>query len=184
MRYFAALLLLFAFSFTLPACAQKATPTSQTKQKGKAKKASKKAAAPATQASTVQGKQDAEPVLTFERTPCFGTCPAYKMQVYADGRVAYEGRRAVPVMGTKELKMAPAALADLLRMAKEAHFEQFQERYSKNTSDLPSTVIGIRQPNGQLKTVVVEEGAPDNVQNLFNRFANQFDALAELRADK
>ena len=170
MRYLSLLLLLSFFSFTVPACAQKATS-----QKTKAKKVSKKAGA-----TKATPKTEAGPVLTFERTPCFGTCPAYSMKVFADGRVAYEGRRAVPTMGQKELKLSASAVADMLRQAQEAHFDQFQDRYSRNTTDLPSTIVGIRQANGQMKTVVVEEGAPENVKELFTYFGNQFDALAEL----
>ena len=175
MRYITVLLLLFALGFALPACAQKSAT-----HKVKVKKLSKKEAAREASRQSQQAKSETGPVLTFERTPCFGTCPGYIMQVYADGRVAYEGRRAVPLMGKQDLKMPAATVADLLRMAKEAHFEQFQNRYSQNTSDLPSTIVAVRQPNGQLKTVVVEEGAPDNVRALFAHFGQQFDALAQL----
>ena len=172
MRLLSVLLLLFAFGCTLPACAQKTTV-----QKVKIKKASKKAvAAKAVAKPTVA----VGPVLTFERTPCFGPCPAYAMQVYADGRVAYEGRRAVPMMGTKELTMPVSTLSELLKMTKEAHFEQFDKRYSRNTSDLPSTIIGVRQPNGQLKTVVIEEGAPETLNLLVAALTTKFDALAQL----
>ena len=171
LRYIPILLLLSFFSFPLPVCAQKATP-----QHTKTKKTSKKAATTPTGTKA----KTAAPVLTFERTPCFGTCPAYSMSVFADGRVAYEGRRAVPLMGVKELRLPAAAVADMLRQAKEAHFEKFQDRYSQNTTDLPSTIIGVRQANGQLKTVVVEEGVPDNVKALVTYFSNQFDALAQL----
>lgn len=172
MRYLSLLLLLSFFSFAFPACAQRATP-----QKTKTKKVGKKAVAPK---PATKAQAEAGPVLTFERTPCFGTCPAYSMQVFADGRVAYEGRRGVPMVGTKELKLPASAVADLLRQAKDAHFEQFQDRYSQNTTDLPSTIISVQQANGQLKTVVLEEGAPENVRALFTYFGNQFDALAQL----
>ena len=173
MRYFAAFLLLFAFAFALPACAQNKTTT----HKVKIKKAPKKAVAAK---APTKPLAEPDPVLTFERTPCFGTCPAYTMQVFADGRVAYEGRRGVPMLGTKELKLPASAVADLLRQAKEARFEQFQDRYSMNTTDLPSTIIAVRQPNGKLKTVVMEEGAPENVRQLFTYISNQLDTLAKL----
>ena len=94
--------------------------------------------------------------------------------------MAYEGRRGVPMLGTKELKLPAAAVADMLNQAKEARFEQFQDRYSMNTTDLPSTIIAVRQPNGQLKTVVLEEGAPENVRQLFTYISNQLDTLAQL----
>jgi hypothetical protein len=173
MRSFALLLLLLAFCSSLPSCAQKASPT-KTTAKVKAKKTSKKAAEPA--------KTEAGPVITFERTACFGTCPAYSMQVFADGRVLYEGRRWAPFVGKKELRMTPAALADLRKRAAEAHFEQFDERYTRHTTDLPGTLIGVQQPTGTMKVVWVEEGAPENVQELFTYFGHQFDALAQAQA--
>lgn len=172
MRYLSLLLLLSFFSFVLPASAQHAPV-----KKVKVKKAHKNtAAAPA----NTTAPTEAGPVLTFERTPCFGTCPSYLMQVYADGRVAYEGRRAVPTMGKQDLKLPAATVATMLRQAREAHFETFEKRYSRNTSDLPSTIVAIRQPDGQLKTVVVEEGAPENVKELFSYLGNRFDQLAQL----
>lgn len=172
MRYFIAFLLIFTFGFTMPSCAQRIAT-----QKVKVKKTSKKAAATKAPAKPIP---ETGPVLTFERTPCYGTCPAYAMQVFADGRVEYNGRRAVPLMGTKELTLPASAVADMLKQAKEAHFDQFQDKYSQNTTDLPSTIIAIRQPNGKLKTVVLEEGAPENVRQLFTYISNQFDNLAQI----
>lgn len=172
MRYFSLLMLLSFFSFSLPACAQKAMT-----QKPKTSRLSKKAAVAQARAKAAN---EVGPMLTFERTPCFGTCPAYSMKVFADGRVSYEGRRAVPMMGQQELKLPVATLVEMLRQAREAHFDQFQERYSRGTTDLPSMVIGVRQANGQLKTVTVEEGAPDNVKMLVLYLSNQFDTLAQL----
>ena len=166
MRFLTLLLLLssFGFSMVLPACAQR-PGIHKTKVK-------KTAAKPA---PTTAG-----PVFTFERTPCNGTCPGYKMAVYADGRVAYEGSRAVPMMGKKELQMPASAVAALLAQARQAHFEKFEKRYAGYTSDLPGTIIGMRQPDGSLKTVTVEEGAPDNVKSLFAAFGTQLDQLAQL----
>ena len=173
MRFLSLLLLLsfFSFSFVLPACAQHATT-----KKVKVKKASQKPVA-TTKAAT---PAPAGPVLTFERTPCYGRCPAYSIQVYADGRVAYDGRRDVPLMGQHQLKLPAAAIADMLRQAKESRFETFDKRYSRNTTDLPSTIVAIRQPDGTLKSVTVEEGAPESVRSLFTYLGNQFDQLAQL----
>lgn len=176
MRYFSLLLLLCCFGLALPACAQQ-----NHTQKKTAKNARKK---PAPVQARGKPQSEAGPVLTFERTPCFGTCPAYVMLVFADGRVAYEGRRAVPVMGKQELKLPTVTVAELLRQAKEAHFDQFEDRYSRNTSDLPSIIVAVRQPSGKLKTVVLEEGAPENVRALFNAFSVQFDQLAQLNGSE
>lgn len=146
------------------------------------KKLSKKAAARAATLRARQAQLEAGPVLTFARTPCYGLCPTYSMQVFADGRVAYEGQRGVPLLGKKEFRLPAAKLAALLRAAEEAHFDQFDARYARGTTDLPSIVITIRRPNGYPKTVMLEEGAPENVVRLFTYFRQQFDTLAQLDA--
>ena len=80
MHHLTLLLLLTIGSLTLPACTRKAQPPQS---------ATTKVAA---------DTKEAGPVITFQRTPCFGTCPGYSMKVYTDGRVEYEGTRAVPLM--------------------------------------------------------------------------------------
>jgi hypothetical protein len=34
-------------------------------------------------------------VITLQRTVCFGTCPEYKLTIFSDGTVAYEGISSV-----------------------------------------------------------------------------------------
>ena len=169
MRYFTLLLLLSFFGLNLTACAQKTTA-----QKTKTQKAGKKAA-------KKPAPTEAGPVITFERTACFGTCPSYVMQAYADGRVAYEGRRFVSMEGKKDLKLPAATVADMLQQAKNAHFETFEQQYSSGATDVPSTIVTIRQPDGTFKKVTVEGNPPENVRELFTYFSSQFDALAQLK---
>ena len=172
MRFFSLVLLLsfVGFSSVLPACAQrKATQT--------AKKATKKSAA--SKAATAPAA--AGPVLSFERTPCNGTCPAYSMQVYADGRVAYDGGKDVPLVGKQDLRLPAATVAEMLRKAKESRFENFEKSYSSGADDNPSTIVTIRQPSGSLKKVTVEANAPENVQRYFTYLTTQFDQLAQLK---
>ena len=172
MRFLSLLLLsLFSFSCALPVAAQHA-PTKKVKLKKAGRKTviTPKTAVPA----------PAGPVLTFERTPCNGICPAYQMQVYADGRVAYNGGKDVPLVGKHHLTLPTSTVAEMLRQAKAARFETFEKRYSGNTSDLPGTIVAIRQPDGTLKTVKNEEGAPANVGDFFAYLGRQFDQLAQL----
>ena len=173
MRFLSLLLLLsfFGFSCAPPVAAQHA-PT----KKMKLKKAGQKTIA----TPRIAVAAPAGPVLTFERTPCNGRCPAYLMQVYADGRVAYEGRRTAPLLGKHDFKLPAAAVADMLRQASAARFETFEERYTGYTSDLPGTIVAIRQPDGTLKTVTVTEGAPENVKRFFTYVSGQLDQLAQV----
>ena len=70
----------------------------------------------------------------------------------------------------------------MLKQAQEADFDQFKAQYMSGATDLPTTIVGIRQPNGEVKTVVAESNAPDDVRQLFAALGNQFDALAQLVA--
>ncbi len=172
MRNFSLLLLLsfFSFSFMLPACAQhKAT-----------KKVKTKTAAQNPTASLPPVTVAAGPVLTFERTPCNGTCPSYRMQVYADGRVAYEGGRFVPLTGQHDLKLPAATVSEMLNQAEIARFETFDKQYLSGATDMPSTIVSIRQPDGTLKKVTAENNAPANVKSYFAYLTPQFDQLAQL----
>jgi hypothetical protein len=70
-----------------------------------------------TSAPAERGK--ARVVATLERTVCFGSCPAYKLTVYSDGQVLWEGASYVKKKGKAsatltagELSLLKAAFSD------------------------------------------------------------------------
>ena len=54
--------------------------------------------------------------VTLERTPCYGTCPAYTVTVHADGRVEWEGGAWVDEPGPAQGHAGPDAVAALFRL--------------------------------------------------------------------
>src|SRR6516162_4892519 len=52
-------------------------------------------------------------LLRFERTICFGQCPAYKVDLFDDGRLQYEGSFAVAEHGPAEGRIAAPAMAKI-----------------------------------------------------------------------
>lgn len=156
---------LLALSLILPACAQKGVP-----QKSKA--------APAASTTVPTPAAPAEPVLVFQRTPCYGTCPAYTATIFADGRVEYEGQRFVPVLGKHTLKLPVATVDQLLTEAQRIGFDKLDERYSRNTSDLPATVIVVHPVGRPLKAVFADEGIPANLQGYINLLKTKLDPLS------
>jgi hypothetical protein len=48
------------------------------------------------------------PVVTLERTACFGGCPVYRVSVAADGTVTFEGRAHVRQLGAASGRIPPA----------------------------------------------------------------------------
>jgi hypothetical protein len=160
MRY---LLWLLAFSLALPACAQRKLP-----RKAKTTKTMANAVAPKPQ----------EPVLIYQRTPCYGRCPAYTATIFADGRVEYDGQRAVPLLGKHTLSLPPATVAALLAEAKRINFSALADRYAGNTSDLPASIITVHPAGQPLHAVYASEGIPANLQGYINYLNGRLDPLA------
>ena len=160
MRY---LPLLFAFLLALPACAQR-------KQPRKAKPAKTTHAAPT---PTPQ-----EPVLVYQRTPCYGRCPTYTATVFADGRVEYDGQRFVPLLGKHTLSLPPATVADMLAEARRINFSALANRYAGHTSDLPATIITVHPAGQPLHAVYASEDIPENLQAYIKYLNTRLDPLA------
>lgn len=163
------LLLLLALSLALPGHAQKV-------------KLRKTKAMSTNQAPLPKGAT--EPVLTFQRTPCHGTCPTYKAAIYADGRVEYEGERFVNRIGKHTLRLPATTVNQMLAEAKRINFNKLRNRYAGDTYDLPSTIITV-QPVGQpAKSVYAMEDIPANLQGYIEYLNKQIDPLANGLEDK
>jgi len=52
--------------------------------------------------------------VTFETTPCFGSCPVFSLTVYADGRGVYEGGRFVRTKGRHEFRASDGQIRAFL----------------------------------------------------------------------
>lgn len=161
------------------AAAQQPTSTKKAaraaaKQKIKTKKA--KAAAPQ--------PTETAPAVVFSRTPCLGTCPHYTATIYPDGRVAYEGFSHAPVEGKRELKLSVSTVNTILAEARALNFITLPDRYTQGATDLPATTLTIRQATGPAKSVVVEEGAPADVNNLLRYVEKQITDALGVTADQ
>ena len=113
---------------------------------------------------------------TMERTPCFGTCPAYKLTIYDDGSALYEGRRFAPREGRYIGKVDPSKMEALYDMASSRGFFGMEDLYDSNITDLPSVIIRVHA-HGQDKQVRSRHGAPQ----AFKTFAQEAEqALADV----
>jgi hypothetical protein len=61
-------------------------------------------------------------VLKFERTGCYGNCPAYRLAIHGDGRVEYEGVRDVQTVGKKTGTISEADLQSILTAVDKANY--------------------------------------------------------------
>jgi hypothetical protein len=163
------LLCLLLGSLALPTCAQHKPP-----RQAKADKTTKATFAPKAQ----------EPVLVYQRTPCYGRCPTYTATIFADGRVEYDGQRFVSLLGKHTLSLPPATVAAMLAEAKRINFSSLANRYAGYTSDLPASIITVHSVGQPLHAVYASEGIPESLQGYITYLNSRLDPLANAEADK
>ncbi|SDK17526.1 hypothetical protein SAMN05421823_10263 [Catalinimonas alkaloidigena] len=113
-------------------------------------------------AGACRSQKDTEarlPVLTIEKTPCFGRCPTYKASVYEDGTVFYEGRQFVAKEGTYEFQAPAEQVKQWLQEAKQLGYFQLEDEYPTKATDLPSTITSVRL-DGKTKQITAVENVP------------------------
>ena len=90
------------------------------------------------------------PVITLERTACFGGCPVYRLAVSSDGTVTYEGEAHVRQLGTASTRMPRERVQALLSELDRAGYFSFASRYAaaepvcgRYSADSPSAITSM-----------------------------------------
>jgi len=104
-------------------------------------------------------------VVTLERTACFGFCPIYKLTIFSDGKVVYEGKRFVKVTGTKTARISPAKARQLMMEFQRIQYFNLQDRYEGGHTDAPSAITSF-QMGRRFKTVHHYLASPNAPQKL------------------
>ena len=72
-----------------------------------------------------------ELTIHFERTRCYGTCPAYTLTIHGNGLVEYQGNAHVKQMGGAHGRLESSALKNLISEFEKAKFLSISEDYSE-----------------------------------------------------
>jgi hypothetical protein len=81
--------------------------------------------------------------ITLERTPCFGTCPVYKVTLRRDGTALYEGVAYVAREGRYRGTIGAPLFDRLARMAVEKGYFGLRGRYAVPVTDHPSVITSV-----------------------------------------
>jgi len=107
--------------------------------------------------------------MSLSRTGCFGTCPAYKVSIAANGSVAFDGGSDVLIPGHHSAQISAIAAKDLLNAFRKADFLSAQAAYVASVTDCPTYRLTLVM-NGTSKTVEdymgTEVGLPDAIKDL------------------
>lgn len=104
-------------------------------------------------------------VITLERTACRGICPVYKLTIYEDGRVIYEGEEFVSVTGKQTSRISSDKVKELIDEFYKIDYFSLKDRYEALITDLPTTITSIAIGE-QTKRVENYAGAPKKLNEL------------------
>jgi len=107
--------------------------------------------------------------IRLERSGCYGTCPAYRVELSADGTVRYDGEDYVAVAGKQETHVPVDRVRRLYEeFVKDEFFWTFNE-YRTTVTDHPTYTVTISF-DGHTKKVVdyvgLEAGMPEKIAAL------------------
>ena len=110
-------------------------------------------------------------IITVERTMCFGWCPDYRLSIYGNGKVVYEGRNYVQVEGKRTTYIPRSKVRELVAEFEKIQFYEFEDKYIFGASDLPSVLVSI-DLEGRSKTIDMygaEMIAPEEIAYLIKQ---------------
>jgi len=99
------------------------------------------------------------PVVTPERTPCFGTCPVYRVAISRTGAVRYLGKQHVTRQGEVSAEIPAARVDSLLRELEAGGYFGFADAYVMDSpacgqyaADSPMVITSVTV-GGRSKTI-------------------------------
>lgn len=116
-------------------------------------------------ANTVDEDEGPEPVYVLcelQRTSCYGKCPTFKIKLYSDGKVIYQGKANVERMGRFVAFCEPQQFESIFTAAEQANYFVLRSQYpedGRKLSDLPKTITYLKR-NGLEKRVINNFDAP------------------------
>jgi hypothetical protein len=79
--------------------------------------------------------------LTLERTMCEGHCPMYRIVIYGDGTVEYEGQRFVRTIGSAKAMLSREQVRRLVTAINDADYFSLRGSYRRRQDGCPTYVI-------------------------------------------
>lgn len=89
-------------------------------------------------------------LVSLQRTPCYGNCPSYKLEIFKDGSVKYKGAAHVKRVGFFTAIANADFIALIQKQAASINFMKLSDKYpieKIEIADMPTTISYIRLGN-------------------------------------
>jgi len=103
-------------------------------------------------------------LIGFEKTPCFGRCPYYKVKVYRSGFATFEGLNFTEKLGLYSTRFSENEISQIFKSAAEIGYFSLEDKYDNpSVSDLPSTISTLNTEE-EKKRIVARVNVPEKLK--------------------
>ncbi len=95
--------------------------------------------------------------MKLSRTGCYGKCPAYSIEIHADGTAIYTGKDYVSVPGERREHLSTQQVEELVEAFRKANYFSLKHKYVASVTDHPTYKTSF-EVNGVKKSVVDYDG--------------------------
>ena len=113
--------------------------------------------------------------IKLERTPCFGSCPVYKIEVSGTGKVEYNGEYFVEKKGAHTWQLSSKAVEQLNQLIKEIGYFTIKEKRQRGEfitieTCMASCITSVLLDDGSYRQINNNYGA-----NIYQRKLSTFE---------
>lgn len=112
----------------------------------------------------------------MERTPCFGRCPVYTIELKASGELIYTGKQNTSRTGTYKGRISAQQMTTFLKKINNPRISKTPARFKPVSTDLPYLHFQFTL-GGKLKSIRNAESGPKFLQDIARRIDSLSNAV-------
>ncbi len=101
----------------------------------------------------------------MKKTPCYGYCPVYTIQIDSNGNGRFQGVENTELIGLYAFRITTKEIKQLKSLFEQAGFFSLKNRYHEYVTDLPTVYLTYRR-EGMEKKIMDYYGAPQELKDL------------------
>jgi len=116
--------------------------------------------------------------IRLKRTPCYGLCPVYSLEIHGNGDTDFEGSYHVLITGHHHGTISRKSLEGLVATFRWANYLSLKDAYNWDVTDVPTFISSI-EFDGIKKVVVDQVGAQVGMPDVTTKVEEAIDQFAD-----